>query len=77
MKYRLTRAAEADVRRVLKQTGRLFGARQVSIYNAIMIRGAEMIASAPFRPASVAREDVGKGLRSFHLAHVRKRRQSA
>lgn len=74
MKFRLTNAADADILAILRQTRRDFGRGQVSIYAQIIDLGISMIADDPSRPACIDRDDIRKGLKSFHLEFAAKRR---
>ncbi len=77
MKLRLTNEADADVLAILRQTRRDFGRGQVSIYARIIELGMSMIADNPSRPACVERDDIRKGLKSFHLEFAARRRRGA
>ncbi len=77
MKLRLTNEADADILAILRQTRRVFGHGQVSIYAQIIDLGMSMIADDPSRPACIDRGDIRKGLKSFHLEFAAKRRRGA
>lgn len=77
MKHRLTRLADEDIANTLRETLRLFGREQVLRYAEIIQPGIEMVAEAPARPSSHARDEISPGVRSFHLDLVRNRRKSA
>ncbi len=77
MRYRLTRDADADILRILRQTKQLFGESQVAIYARVIEVGISMVADDPSRPASFERPDIRDGVKSFHLEHAAKRRRGA
>ena len=77
MKYRLTTEADANITDILRTTKKLFGSHQVQIHSRIISDGINMVADAPYRPATTAREDIRNGIRSLHLELVSKRRHSA
>lgn len=67
MKVRYTRPADKDILNTLSNSIRLFGPKQAERYLAIIRAGAHALAEEPNRPASKARDDLGQGVRSFHL----------
>lgn len=67
MDHRLTEAAAADVADILRQTTRRFGRLQRSAYARLIDRAIEMIADNPERPGSRQRDELGPGVRSFHV----------
>lgn len=67
MKFRLTKAADGDIATIFRDTYRLFGENQLQRYTEIVKRGIEMVAGEPFRASSHQREDLRRGVRSFHL----------
>ena len=77
MRHRLTREADADITRILKNTKKLFGKRQVPIYADIIERGIAMIAENPSRPSFTERDGIRPGVKSMHLELVKNRRKSA
>lgn len=77
MRLRLSKQAEADIRSILKDTKRLFGERQVQAYAVLIEGGLRLIAEDPSRPACIKRDEIRKGVRSFHLEHVTGCRHSA
>jgi toxin ParE1/3/4 len=66
-KYRLTSLADADIRDVLAHTFQKFGERQFEVYWQLIDEAARMIGEDPLRPSSKRREELGSGVRSFHL----------
>jgi toxin ParE1/3/4 len=77
VRYRLTLEADKDILRILKESKKLFGEAQARIYAGIIERGIAMIAEDPSGPVFANRDDVRPGVKSFHLEHVRNRRNSA
>lgn len=77
MRCRLTHAADAQITHILRETKRLFGARQVESYARTIEAGFEFIAQDPTRVLTHDREDIGGGVRSFHLRLVSRRRSGA
>jgi toxin ParE1/3/4 len=77
VRVRLTREADAQIAAVLSRSLRLFGAQQMRAYAEIIRDGLELIGGDPLRPASLARDEIARGLRSFHLELVRRRRRTA
>lgn len=67
MNYHVTEPAEQDIDRILTETLRRFGARQVDIYAAIIQRGIDLVAAHPERPGSLDRSNIGESVRLFHL----------
>jgi len=70
LRVRLTKEANADIVRILRNTKRLFGATQVSVYAQIIDEGVRLIGENPRRPSSFDRGDIRPGVRSFHLALI-------
>lgn len=77
MRLRLSKQAEADIRSILKDTKRLFGERQLQAYAALIEGGLRLIAEDSSRPTCLKRDEIRKGVRSFHLEQVTGRRHSA
>jgi toxin ParE1/3/4 len=75
--YRLTVAARADIKDILRRTGQQFGSAQRSRYNRLIETAAAMVSSAPFRPGSRSRDECGPGVRSFHVGLAAGRSRSA
>ena len=71
--YRLSATAEEDIVRLLAYTQDRFGEVARRRYEALLVAGLRDIASDPERPGSVARPDLGPGVRSYHLRHSRGR----
>jgi len=77
LRVRLTRQADADIARILKQTRTLFGRGQVHAYAEIIELGIALIAENPSRPSCIERDSLRPGVKSFHLELVKRRRGSA
>ena len=77
MRLRLTKAADTLIDLLLRETLRLFGPRQTQNYADILQGGLNLIAENPFRPSSLARDELGAGVRSLNLELVERRRRSA
>ncbi len=68
---RLSAAAEQDVVRLLVYTRERFGELARLRYEALLTSGLQHIAADPERPGSLARPELGLGVRSYHLRHCR------
>jgi len=77
VRYRLTGDADAQIRNILRDTKRLFGNEQVARYAGIIEEGIAFIAEDPTRTLTHEREEIGAGVRSFHLRLVSRRRSGA
>lgn len=77
MRHRLTKKADADIAGILRTTRKLFGKNQVVTYAGIIDEGIAMIEADPSRPACRPQDELGVGVKSMHLEHVRVRRGSA
>ena len=73
-RYRLSQAAQADVLGVLAWTHEQFGEAARLRYESLIVAALRDVASQPDRPGSIARPELGAGVRSWHLrlsrAHV-------
>ena len=76
-KYRLTSLADADISDVLAYTLQRFGDRQFEAYWKLIDAAARMIGEEPLRPSSKARDELGPGVRSFHIELASGRRGAA
>ncbi|NMA97271.1 MAG: type II toxin-antitoxin system RelE/ParE family toxin [Phyllobacteriaceae bacterium] len=77
MKHRLTPKADTDIAGILRSTRKMFGPQQVLAYAKIISDGIDMVASDPNRVNCRVQDDVGAGVKSFHLEHVSARKGSA
>lgn len=67
MTFEITQAAERDIRSILSETLKTFGTRQFALYRAILNSGVGLVAEDPERPSSIARPDIARNVRCFHL----------
>ena len=62
---------------ILRESARLFGPKQRERYADLIRAAAEMAAADPLRPGSRARDELGAGVRSFHVELAARRRGAA
>jgi toxin ParE1/3/4 len=72
-RYRLAAAARIDIAQLLIHTERHFGTVALQRYQALLVTALRDLAGDPERIGSVARPELGKALRSYHLRHGRGR----
>jgi toxin ParE1/3/4 len=77
VKVRLTEHADRDIEAALSDSYTMFGESQAAHYAGIIGAGIELVATEPERPASKARRELGKGVRSMHLQFAAKRQGGA
>lgn len=77
MKVRYSEPANRDIVRAFSDSIRLFGPKQAERYLGIVHYAIAAICENPQRPASKAREEIGVGVRSFHLQFAAKRQGGA
>lgn len=74
-RYRLSEAAQGDVLGLLAWTHEQLGEVARRRYESLVVAALRDVASHPDRPGSVARPELGAGVRSWHLrlsrSHVR------
>jgi toxin ParE1/3/4 len=74
-RYRLSEAAQGDVLDILAWTHDQLGEVARRRYESLVVAALRDVASQPDRPGSVARPELGTGVRSWHLrlsrSHVR------
>ena len=70
-RYRLSGPAKADIAAILQTSERNFGADARVRYRALVSAALRRIASDPEGHATVARDDLVVGLRSYHIRHSR------
>ena len=75
--YRLSTTAEADIIQILTYTQDRFGAIARRRYEALLVACLRDIATDPERAGSVARPELGAGVRSYHLRHGRARARTS
>jgi toxin ParE1/3/4 len=76
-RYRISPGADRDIEQILRETVRNFGTHQRRIYATLMEQTFGLLAGEPERPGSKARDDLGSGLRSFHVGHAAQRLTAA
>lgn len=72
--YSLTALADADIADILAFTLREFGPRQFEAYWELIDRAGSLVGENPTRPGSKARNELGEGVRSYHVAAAAGRR---
>ena len=77
MRYRVSPLAEADIRAILEESYRLFGALQQDRYFELFMAAVERVAADPLGHGSRAWDELGHGWRSFHIGHAARRRGGA
>lgn len=74
-RYRLSEAAQGDVLGILAWTHEQLGEAARRRYESLVVAALRDVASQPDSPGSVARPELGAGVRSWHLrlnrSHVR------
>jgi toxin ParE1/3/4 len=74
-RYRLSEAAQGDILGILAWTDEQLGEAARRRYESLVVTALRDVASQPDRPGSVARPELGTGVRSWHLrlsrSHVR------
>lgn len=74
-RVRLARQAEFDLFEISKWTAENFGARQAEYYGETLSLAIEALNDGPEILGSKARDEIGKGIRTLHVAsHTRKGR---
>jgi len=75
LRYRLSEAAQGDVINILAWTDEQFGEAARLRYESLIVAALRDVATQPDRPGSLARPELGAGVRSWHLRlsrdHVR------
>lgn len=66
-RYRLSAAAQGDVFSILVWTHEQFGEAARLRYESLIVAALRDVASQPDRPGSLARPELGAGVRSWHL----------
>jgi toxin ParE1/3/4 len=67
LRYRLSNAAQSDVLDILAWSHEHFGEAARLRYESLIAAALRDVASSPDRPGSVARPELGRGVRSWHL----------
>ena len=76
-KYRLTDLADADIDEILTYTHREFGPKQFDAYWSLIDKAGQLVGEDPMRPSSRSRDELGQGVRSFHIEIAAGRRGAA
>ena len=66
-RYRLSEAAQGDVLDILAWTDEQFGEAARLRYESLIVAALRDLARQPDRPGSLARPELGAGVRSWHL----------
>jgi toxin ParE1/3/4 len=69
--------ADADLVGILGYTSSRFGPQQRDRYAALVDKAAAMLTQDPTRPGSRSRDDLGEGVRSYHIQRAVQRRGAA
>ena len=64
--------ARSDIRSILEISERDFGRRAHVRYSNLITMALEAIRADPRRPGAISRPEIGSGVYTFHLAHVRR-----
>ena len=71
LRYRLSSAAQADLLDILGWTHAQFGEAARLRYEHLFVTALRDVAHQPDRPGSLARPELGTGVRTWHLRHSR------
>lgn len=66
-RYRLSDAAQGDIVSILAWTHEQFGEAARVRYESLIVTALRDVASQPDRPGSLARPELGAGVRTWHL----------
>jgi len=77
LRYRLTVAAEKDLSAIARDTLRQFGPEQTRRYGALINEAISSVAADPDRASTRPRDELGAGVRSFHVGLAASRRSAA
>ena len=67
LRYRLSDSAQADVLDILAWTHEELGEAARLRYESLIVAALRDVATQPDRPGSIARPELGAGVRSWHL----------
>lgn len=67
VRIRLSDAAQADIVDILVWTQEQFGAAARTRYESLIVAALRDVATQPDRPGSIERQELGAGVRSWHL----------
>jgi toxin ParE1/3/4 len=76
-RYRLSEAAQGDILNILAWTHEQFGEAARLRYESLLVAALRDVAKQPDRPGSLARPELGAGVRSWHLRLSRDRVKSS
>lgn len=76
-KYRLTSLADDDITDILGYTLQEFGPVQLEAYWGLIDKASQMVGEHPACPGSRRRDELGQGVRSFHVELAAARRGAA
>jgi toxin ParE1/3/4 len=77
LRYRLSQAAQDDVTGILAWTHEQFGEAARLRYESLIVAALRDVAAQPERPGSLARPELGAGVRSWHLRLSREHASTA
>ena len=75
--YKYSRTADRDLRAILQFTTSRFGRSQRQRYAELVDAAAALLGAEPMRIGSRRRDDLGRGIRSFHFELAAQRRGAA
>lgn len=68
---RLSPFAKADIQAILARTEAIFGEAARLRYETLIAASLRDISNDPLLPGSIARPEIGEGVRAYHLRHSR------
>lgn len=71
-RFRLSRAAQIDLARILATSEEHWGAEGRQRYTAVLTDAMRQVAAEPDGPLTKRRPDLRSGIRSFHVRHARR-----
>ncbi|MDE2907302.1 MAG: type II toxin-antitoxin system RelE/ParE family toxin [Acidobacteriota bacterium] len=72
-RVRLSAAAEADFRDILRWTARQFGEAQAGVYHDVLASAIAALADGPDAPGARERDEIASGLMTLHVARGKRR----
>jgi toxin ParE1/3/4 len=76
-RYKYSRTADRDLEAILQFTANRFGQSQRQRYAELVDMAAALLGADPMRIGSRPRDDLGPGIRSFHIELAGRRRGAA
>lgn len=70
-RFRLSLPAQGDIANILIASFQRWGAEGQRRYAAILTAALRQVAAEPEGPTTRRRDEIGRGIRSLHLRHVR------